>query len=149
MLADLIDDTLNVIRATKIAPKRIVYYTAASWKRKIHNMILMKAEEGEVKIGEIMKAIGENPQLKPHMRDAAAFVLRVIKNLNKLPRARKTQLLLLGDTDDTRILTEATTFLKDRFNCEITVYGEEDEERYDPKDRARMAMPIQPAIYME
>ena len=40
-------------------------------------------------------------------------------------------------------------FLKERFNAEVAVYREDDAERYDPKHRAGMAMPYQPAIFIE
>jgi leucyl-tRNA synthetase len=149
ILADLIEDTLNVIRATKITPKHIFYYTAAIWKRKVHGMVLEKAEAGEVKMNEMMRAINEDPLLKPHVRDAAAFVPRVIKTLNKLSRERKANILNKVYANESGILMDALPFLKDRFNCEITVYSEEDREMFDPKNRAQMAMPAQPAIYIE
>jgi hypothetical protein len=83
------------------------------------------------------------------MRDAAAFVPRIMKTLNKLSRERKTSILQTEDKDEIKVLTDALPFLKDRFNCEITVYSEEDREKFDPKNRAPMAMPAQPAIYIE
>ena len=51
--------------------------------------------------------------------------------------------------DEKEILQSALGFLKDRFNAEISVYAEDDEKRFDPKNRAAMAMPNQPAIYLE
>ncbi len=39
--------------------------------------------------------------------------------------------------------------MKERFNAEVSVYSEEDKERWDPKNRAAMALPNQPAIYIE
>ena len=44
---------------------------------------------------------------------------------------------------------DAVGFLKERFKAEVQVYVETDGERYDPKNRAIMAMPNQPAIYIE
>ena len=55
----------------------------------------------------------------------------------------------IGLTDEKTILTEATKFLKDRFNAETTIYSEADTQCFDPKHRAAMAMPYQPAIYIE
>jgi len=43
----------------------------------------------------------------------------------------------------------AVGFLKERFKAEVSVYIENDEKRYDPKQRSSMAMPNQPAIYIE
>jgi hypothetical protein len=40
-------------------------------------------------------------------------------------------------------------FLEERFNAKVAVYSEEDKARYDPKQRAALAIPRQPAIYIE
>jgi hypothetical protein len=76
-------------------------------------------------------------------------VPKIIKALTKLPSERKANLLKIKMCDEKEILQGAQSFLKDRFNAEISVYGEDDEKRYDPKNRAAMAMPNQPAIYVE
>jgi hypothetical protein len=51
--------------------------------------------------------------------------------------------------DEKEILQSALGFLKERFNAEVSVYSEDDQKCYDPKRRAVMAMPYQPAIYIE
>jgi leucyl-tRNA synthetase len=149
LLIDLIDDTLNVLKATKITPSRIFYYTAAAWKHEVFNKVLEKAETGEVKMGEIMKEISANPSLKSHVKDAAAFVPRLIKNLNKFSSERRASLLQIKQIDEKRVLLDALPFLKERFSSEIIVCSEEDKERHDPKQRAQLAIPTQPAIYIE
>ena len=100
-------------------------------------------------MGEIMKEISANPSLKSHIKDAAAFVPRLIKNLNKFSSERRASLLQIKQIDEKRVLSDALPFLKERFSSEIAVCGEEDKERYDPKQRAQLALPTQPAIYIE
>jgi hypothetical protein len=58
-------------------------------------------------------------------------------------------MIKIGEVNEKDIIASATAFYKDRFNAEIKVYGESDAERFDPKGRAAMAMPYQPAIYIE
>ncbi|MCW4044291.1 MAG: leucine--tRNA ligase [Candidatus Bathyarchaeota archaeon] len=149
LITDLIEDTLNVLKATKIMPQRICYYTAASWKRKIYCNILDKALRGEVKISEVMKELAKDETLRMNMKAAAAFVPRVIKSLSKLSNERKARIAQVAFADEKEIFEEAAVFLKDRFNAQVAVYSEEDETRYDPKQRAALAMPSQPAIYIE
>jgi leucyl-tRNA synthetase len=146
---DLIEDTLNIVRATKIAPKRVSYYTAALWKWTIFNKILEKAKTGETKINEIMKEIAADPALKPHIKEAAAMVPRMTKALTRISTERKANLLKTKAMDEKEIIQDARAFLKDRFKAEVSVYDEDDEKRFDPKNRAAMAMPNQPAIYIE
>ena len=100
-------------------------------------------------MNEIMKAIASDPALKPHMKEAASLVPRIMKALTKLSGERKTNLMKTGALNEREIVQGAAGFLKDRFNAEVSVFGEEDKERYDPKQRALMTMPMQPAIFIE
>jgi hypothetical protein len=149
LLTDLIEDTLNILKATKISPKRICYYTAAGWKRKVHRNLVEKAAVGEVKVNEVMKELARDSSLRANMKEVASFVPKALKALNKLPNERKTRLAETEISEEKGVIEDALGFLKERFNAEVAVYGEEDEKRYDPRQRAAMAMPGQPAIYIE
>jgi leucyl-tRNA synthetase len=149
-VVDLIDDTLNILKATKIAPKHVWVYTAAAWKRRVYVKVLERAVRGEVKIGEVMRELSADAELKPHMKVVASLVPRVIKTVARLSADRKANLLKTGVLDERIIIEEAAGFLRDRFsNADVSVYGEDDTARYDPKGRAGMALPVQPAIYIE
>jgi leucyl-tRNA synthetase len=149
LLTDLIEDTLNVLKATKITPTRICYYTASAWKRKVHQNILAKAVQGEVKVNEVMKELAKDNALKANMKAVAAFVPKALKTLSKLPSDRKARIAQVEIGNEKEIIEDAAVFLKERFNAQVAIYSEEDEARYDPKQRATMAVPYQPAIYIE
>jgi leucyl-tRNA synthetase len=149
LITDLIEDTLNVLKATKITPTRICYYTAAMWKWRVYRSVLEKAVQGEVKVNEVMKELAKDSTLRENMKAVASFVPKALKALNKLPNERKARLAKIEVTSEKEVVEGALDFLKERFNAEITVYGEEDGARYDPKQRAALAMPGQPAIYIE
>jgi len=145
----LIDDTLNILKATKIAPKRVCVYIAAPWKWQIYLRILGKAVAGEVKMNEIMRELAADAELKSRMKEVAGLVPRVIKALMKLSAERKANVLKIGAVDEKEIVEGAVGFLRERFNAEVSIYSEDDAKRYDPKGRAGMAMPGQPAIFIE
>lgn len=148
-IVDLIGDTLNILKATKIAPKRVCVYTASTWKWQVYLKILNRAVAGEVKMNEVMKEIATDPELKPRMKEVAGIVPRVIKVMTKLSGERKANLLKVGAVNEKDIVRGAVGFLKERFNAEVDVYSEEDAERYDPKQRGGLALPSQPAIFIE
>jgi leucyl-tRNA synthetase len=83
------------------------------------------------------------------MKEAAALVPKVIKTLMKYAPERKVNMQKIKVSDEKQILLNAVNFFKDRFNAEVNVFSENDNDRYDPKNRAVMAMPYQPAIYIE
>ena len=149
LVVDVMSDTTNILKAMKISPKRICYFTAAPWKWQVYLKVLEKAVAGEVKIGELMREFASAPDLKSHMKDIASIVPRMMKNLTKVSGERKVNMQKIKVVDEKAILQDAVGFLRERFNAEVSVYGENDEERYDPKHRSVMAMPYQPAIYVE
>jgi leucyl-tRNA synthetase len=149
LMADIVADTSNILKAMKITPKRICYYTAAPWKWQVYLKILDKAVVGELKNSELMREFAADKTFKSYMKDIAGMVPRVIKALMKLNGERKANMQKIGVADERAILLGAIEFLKQRFNAEICLYNEADEKRFDPKGRAAMAMPYQPAIYVE
>jgi leucyl-tRNA synthetase len=149
LITDILTDTQNILKATKILPKRLVFYTAAGWKWQIYLKVLEKSLAGDAKINELMKEFSSNPELKPHMKDIAALVPKVIKASTKLAGNRKANMVKIQIVDEKQIVADALSFLKDRFGAEVSVYSEDDKDRYDPKNRAPMAMPYQPAIFIE
>jgi leucyl-tRNA synthetase len=148
-IADIIEDTLNILRATKIAPNRVCFYTAAPWKWQVYQKVLAKTVAGEAKMNEVMKELAADPALKSHMKETASLVPKIMKALTKLSGERKANLQKIGVADEKEILQGAVGFLKERFNAEVLVFSETDSQRYDPKQRASMAMPNQPAIFIE
>jgi len=149
LVIDAMSDTSNILKAMKITPKHICYYTAAPWKWQVYLKVLEKTLSGEAKINELMKDFASNKDLKPHMKDIAGMVPRLIKALTKVSGERKENMLKIGTVDELVILVGAVNFLKERFSAEVSVHSEVDEKRSDPKHRSTMAMPYQPAIYIE
>ncbi len=149
LITDIMNDTTNIVKATKITPKRICFYAAASWKWQVYLKILDKTVAGEAKINELMKEFSADKDLKPHMKEIAGMVPRIVKALTKVSGERKTHMQKIKAVDEQAILADAVGFLGQRFNAEVSVYGEDYKERFDPKNRAAMAMPYQPAIYLE
>jgi leucyl-tRNA synthetase len=149
LLNELIDDTSNVLRATKISPKRVCYYTANSWKRQVYHSILVKSVQGEVKVNEVMKELSKDSSLRQNMKAVAGFVPKVIKTLSRMPSERKERLAKIEIAGEKEFIESALGFLEGRFDAEVAVYSEEDPARFDPKHRAALAVPGQPAIYIE
>ncbi len=149
LVNDIIEDTLNILRATKISPSRVYLYVASAWKWEMYKKILEKAATGEVKINEIMKQFASNPDLRPHMKEVAGLTPKIIKALSKLSNQRKQNLLKIKSINEEETIRGALQFLRDRFGAVVSVYSEDDKERYDPRQRAPMALPNQPAIFIE
>jgi leucyl-tRNA synthetase len=83
------------------------------------------------------------------MKLIASFVPKALKILNKYPKERKERIKKAMILDEKEFINSAKTFLEKRFKTKISVYTEDDSTKYDPSNRARLAIPGQPAIFIE
>ena len=148
LIATLLEDTTNITRATGIRPSRIFYYTAAKWKWKAYLKAIEKSIEGKFEKASIIKDLLKDEDLKEKAKDAAGFISKILEEINKMPKERKERLVQVEWIDEAEILEAAKEFLEAEVNAKITVQ-KEDGECYDPKNRAKLAKPWRPAIYIE
>ncbi|MFQ6068232.1 MAG: leucine--tRNA ligase [Candidatus Bathyarchaeia archaeon] len=150
LVKSVLDDTLSIIRATKITPKKIYYYTAAQWKWKVYQKALTLSIEKERFIqSDLMKELLKNEEMRKMANKIAKFTSQIVDEINRTGQDRKEKLRLIGMLREATVLKEAEIFLKQELNAEIQVYVEDDPQRYDPKKRAQLAKPYRPAIYIE
>jgi len=150
LIKSTLDDTSNIIRATKIAPKKIYYYTASQWKWTVYQKALMVSIETEqVSQNDLMKDLMKDDEMKEMAKKIANFVSQILDEINRMGLDRKEKLSSVGALNETAVIKEVENFLKRELNAEIQVYIEDDPQRYDPKRRAQLAKPYRPAIYIE
>jgi leucyl-tRNA synthetase len=149
LIMSIMEDTLNIIKATGMAPKKICYYTSAPWKWKVYLKALEKSVSAKVVQGDLIRELLKHPDLKARAKEVAEFVGKIVDEANRIPEEKKQRLVKVGVINEDYLLKEAEDFFKREFNAEIRFYNEEDIERYDPKKRAQTAKPYRPAIFIE
>jgi leucyl-tRNA synthetase len=149
LVKKVLEDTRNIIKATKVKPQRVFYYTAASWKWKIYLTALEKSIEGKITLNALMKELLQDPELKTKAKETADFANRIIEEVNQTPTEEKQKLIKIGQINENQILKEAENFLKSELNADVIIFEENSPERYDPKNKANLAKPMRPAIYVE
>jgi len=149
LVKKVLEDTRNIIRATKAKPRKVFYYTAASWKWKIYLTALEKSMGGKITLAALMKELLQDPELKTKAKETADFANRIIEEVNQTPTEEKQKLIRTGQINENQILKEAENFLKSELDAEIIIFEENSPERYDPKNKAHLAKPLRPAIYIE
>jgi leucyl-tRNA synthetase len=148
-VGSLLEDTLNIVKATGITPKKVFYYTAGSWKWQVYLKALEMAMSEKLVQGSLIKRLLEDPNLKAKAEEVAEFAGKIVEEINRMPPEKRRRLLNIGKVNEAQALKDAENFLKNEINAEIYLYDEEDPKRYDPKNRARLAKPWRPAIYVE
>ena len=149
LIKNVLDDTQNILNATKITPKKIYYYAAADWKWKVYAKALEASASRNVMMAELMKELMIEKELKGKAKQVAKFVPQSLEEINRMPSTKKQRQLRVGKINEEEALGEAISFFEREFNAKIQIYNEDDAQRYDPKKRAELARPYRPAIFIE
>ena len=149
LVKNVLDDTSNILKATKMVPNQIYYYSAASWKWKAYLTSLKKSESGNINIGNLMKELMTDPELKPVAGKLAKFAQTITQEINRMPEDIKQTQLQVGALDESELLETAKAFFEKEFTVKLHIYTEDDSSIKDPQQKARFAKPYRPAIYIE
>jgi leucyl-tRNA synthetase len=146
---ELMEDTQNVIHATKTTQSKIYYYTSAQWKWKLYLTVLKKVTEEKLETGTLIRELLREPEMREHVKQVANMISKVTEEVTKMPEAKRKTQLNIGALGEYEILEEAKEFLSEEFKAEIHIFREDDRKRYDPMQRAKLAKPYRPAIFIE
>ncbi|MGB9671654.1 MAG: leucine--tRNA ligase [Candidatus Bathyarchaeales archaeon] len=149
LIMNVLEDTLNIVKAIGITPTKVCYYTAASWKWKTYKKALQKSVGTKISQKDLMQELIEDPELKAKAEKVAKFLSQILDDINRMPEERKQRLTQIKEIGEYQTLKDAERFFKKELRAEIHVYSEEDPECYDPKKRAQLTKPFRPAIYVE
>ncbi|MEM2918120.1 MAG: leucine--tRNA ligase [Candidatus Altiarchaeota archaeon] len=129
LLISVIDDLQNILKVTKVKPKKIFVYIAPEWKREVLRYI----KKGK-KIQEIIK----DPKFKQYGKEISNILKKVI--INEIPEK------IFTTDEEFEVLTAGKNFIEKEFDAEVKI---EKDISYDPKGRAKFSMPMKPGIYIE
>ena len=143
------DDIANIIKVTKITPKKITIYTADDFKSKAYHKILEKVMSGQTNMGAIMKELIANPETSD-IKKNPDFVQKTIKDILSEPTEIRKIKQKTGKFDEKSLIAnELPSLAKADFKVDLQVFSETDSGIYDPKKKARHARPFKPAILIE
>ncbi|MBI1662336.1 MAG: leucine--tRNA ligase [Nitrosopumilus sp.] len=150
LLKSTIDDIANILKVTKIEPKKIVIYVNSDeTKSKIYRKMLSIMVGGQNNMGVVMKELIADPDTTD-AKKMPDYVQKVIKDLHSESENIKKMKLEAESFDEKEFLkSELNSIGKKEFGVDIEVYSESDDNIYDPKGKARHARPFKPAILIE
>jgi len=149
LLKSIIGDISNILKVTKISPKKIIIYTAEQWKSKAYNSILKNVLDGQTNVGIIIKSLIANKETEQIKKDPD-FVKKTLNDILSEPAELRKGRMSVGQIDEREIISsELSSLVKNDYNVELDVFSESDSEKYDPKNKAKTARPFKPAILIE
>ena len=148
LLMGVMDDIANIIKVTKISPKKITVYTAGDLKSRAYRAVLEKVVSGKTGMGAVMKDLVSNPGTAG-IKKNPDFVQKAIKDVLSEPlwiRSAKLE----AEIDEKKVLSgELGSLVRADLGAEVRVFSESDPDIYDPKGKARHARPFKPALLIE
>ena len=146
----VLEDTIEIMKATGIKPKTIMYYTAPDWKWKTYLRALEFANSGTdaSRVGDFVKMIMSDPEIRSEGKLAADYANKSFQQARQLKELRSSR-VKTGSVDEAGILEDAKEFFQREFKASVKVRKGGTKEIDDPKSKAKTAEPYRPAIYIE
>lgn len=149
LLKSIINDITNILKVTKITPKKITVYTADSLKSNAYRAVLKKIVSGQTNMGAIMRDLIANPDTAG-IKSSPDFVQKTIKDILSEPTEIRNARIHTKDFDEKEFVSrELGSVAEKDFDAKVLVFSESDPDIYDPKGKARHARPFKPAILIE
>jgi len=147
LLIRVIDDVNEIIKVTKISPKKICIYTSPSWKQEIFRKALDLAAHDSLNVGQVIKDTLANPSMKPLGQQVSQFVAKIASEIKMLSEIDRSRFII--QIDEKQHLSDAKTYLINVLHCPVEIYSADDTNLYDPAKKIKFAIPLRPAIYIE
>ena len=148
LLKNTIEDIKNIIKVTKIIPKKITIYTSAQWKVNAYQKILSKVVAGEVNIGLLIRSLIADKDTEEIKKDPD-FVKKTVNDILSESQEERESKNKIGLIDEKKILSEIDSLVQAEFGITSQVFSESDQDKYDPKNKSRTSRPYKPAILIE
>jgi leucyl-tRNA synthetase len=148
LLKSTMDDIRNIVKVTKIIPKKILVYTSDPWKKIAYQKILSNVMKGEMNLGVLIKLLISDKETEFVKKDPE-FVKKTVNDILSEPIESRQLKSKTDFIDERKILSELDSLVQKDYGVNVHVFSESDPEKYDPKNKARTARPFKPAILIE
>ena len=143
-LQAVIADVNEIRKMAKGDVKKAVIYTTPQWKADVVKMAVAMNAEGKLGVPELTKACMADEKLRANGKSVPDFAKKVAIDIK-----RGGPLAKAADFDETAFLNSAKQFIASEVGLETEIYSADDENKYDPAGKSKVAMPGRTAIFLE
>ncbi len=145
----VLDDVGRILQIARVEkPKQICFYVAQEWKQKAYRVAMDHVQRNKVDFSELLCAVEMKLKLKREA-DLSKYLQQAVRELRAVPE-RDLKTLATMEMDELQILLGAADFIREQLEVqEVRVFKADDPKRYDPQNRAPLAVPLRPAIFVE
>jgi len=143
LIEELLEDVREIMKVTKTEPKTLYIYVAPPELTKTFFKYLDYIEKGLTTKEAIRKVHEEAP------KDISENIPQLIKLATTLDKNLLTEARKIEDFDEYQVYKKGKKYLEKEINMEVKIYCSKEKEKYDPKNRAKNALPLKPALFLE
>jgi leucyl-tRNA synthetase len=147
LLTRVVEDVNEILKVTKITPKKICIYTSPAWKHRLYKKALQQAASHTVNVGQLIKETLADPAMKSYGQQVSQFVTKIAPEIKMLSDSDRQRFLIT--IDEKAHLTDAKSYLSEVLHSAVEIYSADDVTVYDPTKKTKFASPLRPAIYIE
>ena len=153
LIQSIIFDIQKITKVTKIVPKKILIYTASSIKCALYRKILDRIQrQATLNFGQIMKEFVNDNEVKDLVKRNPDLVKKIIDDILSESVDVRERRMKIDSFDEQIPLEDGKSLLVSEVGnnqLELYIYSEDDNGKYDPKQKSKFARPYKPAIYIE
>jgi leucyl-tRNA synthetase len=153
LIQSIIFDIQKITKVTKIVPKKISIYTASSIKCTLYRKILARIQtQATPNFGQIMKEFVNDDQVKELVKGNPDLVKKIIDDILSESADVRERRMRIDSFDEKAPLDDGKSLLLSELGkneIDINIYSEDDNDKFDPKQKSKFARPYKPAIYIE
>jgi leucyl-tRNA synthetase len=153
LIQSIIFDIQKITKVTKMVPRKISIYTASSIKSTLYRKILDRIQRQAVpNFGQIMKEFVNDNEVKDLVKRNPELVKKIIDDILSESVDVRERRMKIDPFDEKIPLEDGKSLLVSEVGnnqLELYIYSEDDNDKYDPKQKSKFARPYKPAIYIE
>ncbi|TLX67383.1 MAG: leucine--tRNA ligase [Thaumarchaeota archaeon] len=153
LIQDIILDIQKITKVTKIVPKKIMIYTASQVKTILYKKLLEKIQRQSItNFGIMMKEFVNDSEVKDFVKRSPDLVKKMIDDILSESIEVRERRLQLDSFNETIPLQDSISLLISETGndqLKVSIYSEDNNDKYDPKQKSKFARPFKPAIYIE
>ena len=153
LIQNTILDIQKITKVTKIIPKKIIIYTASEVKSKLYKKLLDKIHiQSATNFGVIMKEFVNDNDVKDLVKRNPDLVKKMIDDiLSESVEVRERRMNIDSFNELIPLQDSISLLISETGNdqLKVSIYSEDNNDKYDPKQKSKFARPYKPAIYIE
>jgi leucyl-tRNA synthetase len=153
LIQDIILDIQKITKVAKIVPKKIMIYTSSKIKYLLYKKLLGRIRsQSTANFGVLMKEFVADSEVKDFVKQNTNLVKKMIDDILSEPLEVRERRMKIDSFNQLIPLQDAISLLTSEIGdnqLEVSIYCEDNNDKYDPKQKSKFARPYKPAIYIE